>query len=234
MKKMLHYFSLTILCIYIAVTAWYSLFYALTDRSFITDLKMSRMALDETNEAQFLDKLDDHETMLFFYNDTNTIHALAKGWLYYADYIGINSPKGKEALYRAKDLEEVALSKQPASPEGWYILAYANFLLAEDYKNIEGAIKASILTGPLTGSVLFNRLHLAVMVWPFLEEDVQTLLLEQIYLAWHQDPIRTIRSLKGELGQVLIFRALEKDKFALSNYIHTVAKIERKNTSSGE
>jgi hypothetical protein len=105
---------------------------------------------------------------------------------------------GGGARYHAMMQQAIAtlrdgLSRGPANPFAWTRLAYAGLAEAEPARRVVPVLAMAIETAPVQPGLTFARLELCLLEWPYFAQSRPVLFVEQVRVAWHEDPRRLVR-----------------------------------------
>jgi hypothetical protein len=112
---------------------------------------------------------------------------------------GYDTAEGQTELGRAASHIRMGLAQSPVDPYAW--LRLARVLDATDAapRDILGALRMSVLTGPYVPKLFEGRLELALRYWDDHDEDTRVLIERQIRLAWSRIPVVIVqRSMRYE------------------------------------
>lgn len=103
-----------------------------------------------------------------------------------------NEPGGSasdnQTMARAIEDLRAGLVQAPADPEAWTRAAYAGIAEGQPARQIVPILAMAIETAPIAPGLIFPRLELCLVEWPYLSEAVRALVDEQIRIAWRQSP----------------------------------------------
>jgi hypothetical protein len=91
-----------------------------------------------------------------------------------------------ELLGQAVQSMRAGLALAPANPYAWTRMSFAALSAGEPSERVAPMIEMSIRTGPVEPDLIFARLGLCFVEWPYFGPSSRTLLEEQVRLAWHQ------------------------------------------------
>jgi hypothetical protein len=117
---------------------------------------------------------------------------LALAQLLLAEEIGFDDEASGDLLTEARTSLKTGLALAPANPYAWTQLAYLEYKISGPSAALAVALKIAILTGPYTALLLFDRLELCFIAWPYFASDARALVFEQVRLAWADDPKRLV------------------------------------------
>ena len=89
-------------------------------------------------------------------------------------------------MSRARDALKESLAHAPADPYAWTRLAYARLADDETADRIVPILAMAIRTAPVEASLIFPRLELCLIEWPYFAKAHPDLVAEQVKLAWRQ------------------------------------------------
>jgi hypothetical protein len=96
-------------------------------------------------------------------------------------------------MARARDALKGSLARSPADPYAWTRLAYAQLAEDETADRIVPILAMAIRTAPVEAALIFPRLELCLIEWPYFPRAHADLFAEQVKLAWRQSHWRLVR-----------------------------------------
>jgi hypothetical protein len=96
-------------------------------------------------------------------------------------------------MSRARNAIKDSLARAPADPYAWTRLAYARLANDETADRIVPILAMAIRTAPVEASLIFPRLELCLIEWPYFAKAQPDLFAEQVKLAWRQSHWRLVR-----------------------------------------
>lgn len=96
-------------------------------------------------------------------------------------------------MSRAQEALKDSLARAPADPYAWTRLAYARLAEDETAERIVPILAMAIRTAPVEASLIFPRLELCLIEWPYFTKAHPDLFAEQVTLAWRQSHWRLVR-----------------------------------------
>jgi hypothetical protein len=93
------------------------------------------------------------------------------------------------------------LARAPANPYAWTRLAFATLEAGEPGRRVAPMLDMALRAGPVEPTLVFPRLELCFIAWPYIDQSDHALLNEQMRLAWRQSGDRLVR-LARALGRV--------------------------------
>ena len=85
------------------------------------------------------------------------------------------------------------LAQAPADPFAWTRLAYADLAEAAPARRVVPILAMAIETAPVQPTLVFPRLELCLMEWPYFARAHPALFTGQLRVAWREDPRRLVR-----------------------------------------
>jgi hypothetical protein len=85
------------------------------------------------------------------------------------------------------------LARAPADAYGWTRLAYARLALGEPADRVVPVLAMAIETAPVEATLIYPRLELCLIEWPYFAQAKPELFQQQIQLAWAQSRLRLVR-----------------------------------------
>lgn len=85
------------------------------------------------------------------------------------------------------------LARAPADAYGWTRLAYARLALGEPADRVVPVLAMAIETAPVEATLIYPRLELCLIEWPYFAKVKPLLFEQQIRLAWGQSRLRLVR-----------------------------------------
>lgn len=95
----------------------------------------------------------------------------------------------QEALATLHD----GLARAPGDAYGWTRLAYARLALGEPADRVVPVLAMAIKTAPVESSLIFPRLELCLIEWPYFAQAKPAMFKQQIALAWRQSHYQLAR-----------------------------------------
>ncbi len=132
---------------------------------------------------------------------------LALAQLLLAEEIGLDDEASRNLLSEARTSLKTGLALAPANPYAWTQLAYLEYTISGPSAALAVALKIAILTGPYTARLLFDRLELCFIAWPYFASEARDLVFEQVRLAWADDPMRLV-TLARDFYQIDLVRTV--------------------------
>jgi hypothetical protein len=86
-----------------------------------------------------------------------------------------------------------SLSRAPADPYAWTRLAYARLADGETAERVVPILAMAIEAAPVEATLVFPRLELCLIEWPYFAEANPALFQDQVRLAWDQSRFRLVR-----------------------------------------
>jgi hypothetical protein len=134
----------------------------------------------------------------------------------------VGGTRYNDLMGQAVQSMRVGLALAPANPYAWTRMSFAALGTGVPSGSVAPLIEMSIRTGPVEPDLIFARLGLCFLEWPYFGSSSRALLEEQVRLAWHQSHDRlavlaratgradTVRSALPEPERAELDRRLEK------------------------
>lgn len=158
------------------------------------------------------------------WNDSAQLHReLAMAHLLAAEAGGqtrdIREKNLRDALLELK----FSLRHGPASPPAWTRLAYAEMLLHGPSESSASALVMSMLAARYEPDLMFTRLQLSLISWPFFSPSDLDTVRAQIRLAWQGSPKHVASLGRHEVWADMLRSALARDPDALAEFERRIA-----------
>jgi hypothetical protein len=98
--------------------------------------------------------------------------------------------RSDELVEQAAQSMRAGLSLAPANPYAWTRMSFAALSAGVSSERVAPLVEMSIRTGPSEPDLIFTRLGLCLVEWPYFGPSSHPLLEEQVRLAWRQSPDR--------------------------------------------
>ena len=141
---------------------------------------------------EFVLIIDSEKQSIFWGESGRNWTDLALAQLLLAEEIGDDDEASRDLLSEARTSLKTGLALAPANPYAWTRLAYVEYLISGPSAAVAAALQMAILTAPYTPHLLFVRLELCFIVWPHFASEARDLVLQQVRLAWAEDPKRLV------------------------------------------
>ena len=117
---------------------------------------------------------------------------LALARLVLAEASGEDGAYERAGLARAIESLRAGLARAPARPYAWTRLALAELEAGGPSPALVKPLEMALITARYTPRLLFVRLDLSLVAWPYFEPDTRELVFEQIRIAWNRSPERLV------------------------------------------
>ncbi len=97
-----------------------------------------------------------------------------------------DEPESQELLSRARVSLRKGLALAPANGFAWTRLAYVETLISGPSEEVAGILEMAMLTAPFEPRLLFLRLELCFLAWPYFDEEDRDLVFQQLRFAWRE------------------------------------------------
>ncbi len=97
-----------------------------------------------------------------------------------------DEPKAQELLSRSRVSLRKGLALAPANGFAWTRLAYVETLISGPSEEVAGILEMAMLTMPFEPRLLFFRLELCFLAWPYFDEEDRDLVFQQLRFAWRE------------------------------------------------
>ena len=101
-------------------------------------------------------------------------------------------PRYHDLIDRAQTELRGGLARAPADPYGWTRLAYAGLAANEPARKIIPDLAMAIETAPVEATLVFSRLQLSLLEWPYFSNEHPSLFEQQVRVAWDQSNERLV------------------------------------------
>ena len=117
---------------------------------------------------------------------------LALAQLVLAKASGEDGGYDQAGVARAIESLRAGLARAPARPYAWTRLALAELESGGPSPALAKPLEMALITARYTPRLLFVRLDLSLIAWPYFEPDTRELVFEQIRIAWNRSPDRLV------------------------------------------
>jgi hypothetical protein len=143
---------------------------------------------------------------------------LALAQLVLAKASGEDGGYDQAGVARAIESLRAGLARAPARPYAWTRLALAELEAAGPSPTLAAPLEMALITARYIPHLLFARLDLCLVAWPYLGSDAREMVFEQVRMAWRRSPDRLVElALIMELVDVvrtaLLISPLELEAF---------------------
>ncbi len=135
---------------------------------------------------------------------------LALARLVLAEASGEDGAYERAGLARAIESLRAGLARAPARPYAWTRLALAELEAGGPSPALAKPLEMALITARYTPRLLFVRLDLCLVAWPYFGSDAREMVYEQVRITWRRSPDRLV-----ELA--LIMELLDVVRTALLN-----------------
>ncbi len=97
-----------------------------------------------------------------------------------------DEPEAQELPSRSRVSLRKGLALAPANGFAWTRLAYVETLIAGPSEELAGILEMAMLTAPFEPRLLFLRLELCFLAWPYFDEEERDLVFQQLRFAWRE------------------------------------------------
>ncbi len=97
-----------------------------------------------------------------------------------------DEPKAQELLSHARVSLRKGLALAPANGFAWTRLAYVEILISGPSEEVAGILEMAMLTTPFEPRLLFFRIELCFLAWPYFDEEDRDLVFQQLRYAWRE------------------------------------------------
>ncbi len=117
---------------------------------------------------------------------------LALAQLVLAKASGEDGAYDQAGVARAIESHRAGLARAPARPYAWTRLALAELEAGGPSPELAKPLEMALITARYTPRLLFVRLDLCLIAWPYFDSDARELVLEQVRIAWRRWPDRMV------------------------------------------
>jgi len=160
---------------------------------------------DPVSEEELSLLVSAEERSLFWGESGRNWTDLALAQLVLSEEIEHDDEASRDLLTEARTSLKNGLALAPANPYAWTRLAHVEYLISGPSAAVAAALPMAILTAPYTPRLLFFRLELCFIVWPHFAPEERDLILQQVRLAWAEDPRRLV-TLAQDFHQIGLVR----------------------------
>lgn len=96
-------------------------------------------------------------------------------------------------MRQARDALRDSLARAPADPYAWTRLAYVRLAEEETADRVVPILAMAIRAAPVEASLIFPRLELCLIEWPYFSNAHPDLFAQQVKLAWRQSHWQLVR-----------------------------------------
>lgn len=180
------------------------LLFLLSAHSFVARLILlsgdaSREAIFESDNASNDDLIRlmvTRESVVSWYSNNAVLNDLALAYLEKARRTGVFRPEAANDINMAIDRQLMALSKSPADAYGWSRLSYMLLIVDGPSKRAAKALAHAMQTAPYEPRLMLTRLNTAMLLFPYLDNDVKDKLPRLVQDAWDLDKKGVINAAK--------------------------------------
>ncbi len=117
---------------------------------------------------------------------------LALAQLMLAKVSGEDGGYDQAGVARAIESLRAGLAWAPARPYAWTRLALAELEAGGPSPALAKPLEMALITARYIPHLLFVRLDLCLVAWPYLDSDAREMVFEQVRIAWHRSPDRLV------------------------------------------
>jgi len=117
---------------------------------------------------------------------------LALAQLMLAQVSGEGGGYDQAGVARAIGSLRAGLAKAPARPYAWTRLAVAEHEAAAPSSELAAPLEMALITARYSPHLLFVRLDLCLIAWPYFDSDAREMVFEQVRIAWRRSPDRLV------------------------------------------
>ncbi len=117
---------------------------------------------------------------------------LALAQMVLAKASGEDGAYDQAGLARAIESLRAGLAKAPARPYAWTRLALAELEAGGPSPKLAEPLEMALITARYTPRLLFVRLELCLIAWPYFDSDARELVIQQVRIAWRRSPGRLV------------------------------------------
>ena len=129
-------------------------------------------------------------------------------------------------LEETTDSLRAGLTRGPARPHAWTRLAYAEYLAEGASPRMAQALEMAITTAPFEPRLLFTRLELSLVAWPYFADEGRRLTGDQVRLAWRRSRDRLVELARHTHREDVV-------RVALSGSAEDLARFEARLAGGG-
>jgi hypothetical protein len=162
--------------------------------------------LEPVSVAELQTVADDQDRGLALVEDGRLATDLGLAELLMAERLADGDPMVAVRLENAVQSLKRGLSAAPGNPYAWARLAYAEARLRGWTPLALQALRLALLTASYEPRLLWSRLRLCFLAWPYMAEEDREIVYQQIRMAWQDDP-QKLTQLADTLERVNVVRA---------------------------
>ena len=117
---------------------------------------------------------------------------LALAQLVLAEASGEDGAYDQAGVARAIESLRAGLARAPARPYAWTRLALAELVAGGPSPEVATPLEMALITARYAPRLLFIRLELCLIAWPYFDSDARDLVFQQVRIAWHKSPDRLV------------------------------------------
>ncbi len=117
---------------------------------------------------------------------------LALAQLVLAKASGEDGAYNQAGVARAIESLRTGLAWAPARPYAWTRLALAELEATGPSPELAKPLEMALITARYIPRLLFVRLDLCLVAWPYLDSDAREMVFEQVRIAWRRSPDRLV------------------------------------------
>ena len=117
---------------------------------------------------------------------------LALAQLVLAKASGEDGAYDQAGVARAIESLRAGLARAPARPYAWTRLALAELEAGGPSPEVAKPLEMALITARYTPRLLFVRLELSLIAWPYFNSGARDLVFQQVRIAWHRSPDRLV------------------------------------------
>jgi len=183
------------------------------------DYVLERIQIRESVSARNLETLIISRERALVWVEAGRVQTdLALAQLVLAEASGEDGAYDQAGVARAIESLRAGLARAPARPYAWTRLALAELEAGGPSPELAKPLEMALITARYIPRLLFVRLDLCLVAWPYFDSDAREMVFEQLRIAWHRSPDRLVElalimERLDEVRTALLISPLELEAF---------------------
>ena len=157
------------------------------------DYVLERIQIRESMSARNLETLIISRERALAWVEAGRIQTdLALAQLVLAKASGEDGAYDQAEVARAIESLRAGLARAPARPYAWTRLALAELEAGGPSPEVAKPLEMALITARYVPHLLFVRLELCLVAWPYFDSDARDLVFQQVRIAWRRWPDRMV------------------------------------------
>jgi hypothetical protein len=157
------------------------------------DYVLERIQIGESVSARNLETLIISRERALAWVEAGRVRTdLALAQLVLAKASGEDGAYDQAGMARAIESLRAGLARAPARPYAWVRLALAELEAGGPSPEVAKPLEMALISARYIPRLLFVRLELCLIAWPYLNSDARDLVFQQVRIAWHRSPDRLV------------------------------------------